>query len=265
MSYLNLNPISRDTGYKVVDIATPASQLTCWEAGQGHDDIVRCAIEDNLTYIPVRNEGRITGIISRKALEAGETPCNLTSDWLIATDTTILEIIELFAEQPDRVFLVLKASNIVGLVAPADLNKIPARASVYLLIAHFEAELARLIRRILPADEDYQPFLTADRWQKLQTEKANAAQKDIELDLLHHMHIYDLALIARQNDQVRELLGFETASKARRALDFQSWRNRVSHPTRPLITSRAELVKLNEACHRLIDLNQRITQASRQL
>jgi len=258
----HLHGTSREIGYKVIDIATPANQLTCWEAGQSREDILRCARENNLTYIPVRERNRITGIIARTALEAGEEPCYLTSDWLIATDTTILELIELFAYQPERVFLVLKASRIVGLVAPADLNKIPARASVYLLIAHFEAELARLIRRVLPADEDYRPHLSDERWAKLQQEKTQAAKKDIELDLLHHMHIYDLTLIARQCNHVRNLLGYETASQARKALDFQNLRNRVSHPTRPLITSRGELVKLNESCQRLIELNQRMAQVN---
>ena len=257
--------VSREIGYKVVEIATPANQLTCWEAGQSREDIAACARDSNLTYIPVRDGSRITGIISREALENGDVPHSLTSDWLIAIDTTILEIIQLFASQPEQVFLVLQASRIVGLVAPADLNKIPARASVYLLIAHFEAELARLIRRVLPSDNDYRPHLTEERWRKLQQEKTQAAQKDIELDLLHHMHIYDLVLIARQNPRMRELLGFETPSQARRALDFQNLRNRVSHPTRPLITSRSELVKLDETCHRLIELNQRIAQANHRL
>lgn len=258
----SLHGISREIGYRVIDIATPASQLTCWESGQSREEILNCACDNNLTYIPVREDSRITGIVSRKALENGEEPCSLTSDWLIATDTTILEVIELFARQPERVFLVLQASRIVGLVAPADLNKIPARASVYLLIAHFEAELARLIRRVMPNDDDYRPYLSDERWSKLREEKAQAAEKDIELDLLHHMHIYDLTLIARQHDRVRELLGFETASQARRVLDFQSLRNRVSHPTRPLITTRGELVKLDETCRRLIELNQRIVKAN---
>ncbi|HLV34623.1 MAG TPA: hypothetical protein VKY59_05910, partial [Spirillospora sp.] len=93
----HLHGTSREIGYKVIDIATPANQLTCWEAGQSREDILRCARENNLTYIPVRERNRITGIIARTALEAGEEPCYLTSDWLIATDTTILELIELFA------------------------------------------------------------------------------------------------------------------------------------------------------------------------
>ena len=251
-------------GYTVVDIATPIAELSCWEGGQARAEIAEYAVRHNLTYIPVKEEGRITGIITRDALVNGADPWHLTSDWLIASDTPILELIELFADRSDRVFLMLQASRVAGLVAPADLNKIPSRATVYLLIAQFEAELARLIRRMLPDDNDMQACLSDDRWQKLMDEKSRAAEKDIEMDLLHYMHIYDLVLIARQNDAVRQLLGFATTSQARKALDFQSLRNRVSHPTRPLITARSELAKLNETCRRLVELNQRIEQATTQ-
>jgi hypothetical protein len=250
--------MSRQIGYNVMHIATPISELTCWEAGQPRDEIIAHAKRHNLTYIPARNGSRITGMITRKALEAGEAPISLTADWLVTTDTPILEVIELFAHQPEHVFLVLQSSRIVGLVAPADLNKIPARASVYLLVAHFEAELARLIRRVIPNDSDYRPYFSADRWERLHAEKASAATKDINLDLLHHMYISDLVLIARKHDGIREMLGFNNSTQARKALRFKRLRDAVSHPTSPLLTARSELGKLNENCHDLIELNQRL-------
>ncbi|MBZ0301177.1 MAG: hypothetical protein K8J31_15625 [Anaerolineae bacterium] len=254
---------SREIGYQVIDIATPVALLTCWEAEQAREDIVRCACENNLTYIPVRDSKRITGIVSRRALEAGEAPSSLTSDWLITTDTTILEVIELFAEQPDRVFLVLQSSRIVGLVAPADLNKIPARASVYLLVAHFEAELMRLIKRVLPDEADYRACFTDNRWKKLHQLRTEFASKDFELDLLHCLYASDMERIVSKADRLRDALGYANEKSAERALEgFQDIRNRVSHPTRPLVASRGELVKLNETCRRLIDLNQRIARAN---
>ncbi len=250
--------MSREIGYNVIAIATPISELTCWEAGQPRAEIIDHAAIHNLTYIPARTGDRITGMITRKALEAGDSPTSLTADWLVTTDTPILEIIQLFAHQPEHVFLVLQSSRIVGLVAPADLNKIPARASVYLLVAHFEAELARLIRQVIPNDDDYRPFFSAERWARLQTEKANAASQDINLDLLHHMYISDLVLIARKHDGIRDMLGFRNSTQARKALRFKRLRDAVSHPTSPLLTARSELGKLNDNCHQLITLNQRL-------
>lgn len=247
--------------YTVLDIATPLEDLTCWRVGEPRDPVVKAAIAHNLTYIPVLNEKGLGGVISRDELAAGAMPLPLTADWLLATDTSILEAIRLFAQQPGRVFLVLQASAVVGLVAPADLNKIPARASVYLLVAHFEMELARLLRLVVGDDEDFRPFFTPSRWEKLHEDRLRQARRDVELELLQMMDLGDITDIARKHDDVRNLLGFASNSQCRKAMDLQGVRNRISHPTRPLIERREDIVELNDACGRMADLHQRIEKA----
>ena len=250
-----------EPGYTVLDIVTPLAQLTCWRENEPRDAVVAAAHANNLTYIPVLDENGVCGIISRAELDAGAAALPLTADWLLATDTRVLELIKLFAQQPQRIFLVLQSSNIVGLVAPADLNKIPARASVYLLIAHFELELARLLRRVLAGDEDYRSFFTETRWQRLQEDRIRQARGDVELDLLQMMELGDMVDIARKHVPVRELLGFTSNSQCRKAMDLQGIRNRISHPTRPLIERREDLAGLSDACERLTDLHIRIERA----
>ncbi len=247
--------------YTVLDIATPLEQLTCWRADEPRDAVVAAADAHNLSYVPVMNDNGVCGIISQVDLAAGAAPRPLTADWLLATDTGVLELIGLFAQRPQRVFLVLQASAVVGLVTPADLNKIPARASVYLLVAHFEMELARLLRLVIDGEGDYRPFFTAARWQKLQEDKRSRARGDVELDLLQMMELGDLVDIARKHDGVRRLLGFASNSQCRKAMDLQGIRNRISHPTRPLIERREDLADLNDACERLGDLHRRIAGA----
>lgn len=250
-----------EAGYTVLDIATPLAQLTCWQRGQARAAVVARAAAHNLTYIPVLDEGRVGGIISRAGLAAGGEALPLTVDWLLATDTPLLELIQLFAQQPQRIFLVLQGSAIAGLVAPADLNKIPARASVYLLVAHFELELARLLRLALNGDGDFRPFFTAARWQKLQEDRQRQARGDVELELLQMMELGDMVDIARKDERLRGLLGFASNSQCRKAMDLQGIRNRISHPTRPLIEGREDLAGLNDACERLVDLHRRIERA----
>jgi len=250
-----------EAGYTVLDIATPLAQLTCWQRGQARETVVARAEAHNLTYLPVLDEGRVDGIISRAGLAAGAEALPLTADWLLATDTLLLELIQLFAQQPQRIFLVLQGSAIAGLVAPADLNKIPARASVYLLIAHFELELARLLRLALNGDGDFRPFFTAGRWQKLQEDRQRQARGDVELELLQMMELGDMVDIARKDERLRGLLGFASNSQGRKAMDLQGIRNRISHPTRPLIEGREDLAGLNDACERLVDLHRRIERA----
>lgn len=252
---------SIEPSYTVLDIATPLEQLTCWRAGDPRDVVVEAAVAHNLTYLPVLDATGVCGIISRDALAAGAAPSPLTADWLLATDTSILELVGLFAQQPQRVFLVLQASAVVGLVAPADLNKIPARASVYLLVAHFEMELARLLRLTLVDEGDFRPFFTAARWQKLQDDRGRQARGDVELDLLQMMELGDMVDIARKHESLRQSLGFASNSQCRKAMDLQGIRNRISHPTRPLIERREDLAGLNDACERLADLHRRIEKA----
>ncbi len=247
--------------YTVLDIVTPLEQLTCWSVGEPRDAVVEAATAHNLTYIPVLDEKGLDGIISRDDLASGAAPLPLTADWLLATDTSILELIRLFAQQPRRIFLVLQASAVVGLVAPADLNKIPARASIYLLVAHFELELARLLRLVLDGDGDFRPFFTASRWERLQADRVRQARGDVELELLQMMDLGDITDIARKHDGVRNLLGFASNSQCRKAMDLQGVRNRISHPTRPLIERHEDIVELGDACARLADLHLRIEKA----
>ncbi len=254
-----------EPGYTVQDIATPLAQLTCWRLDEPREPIVAQASRHNLTYVPVLDDRGVCGIISCSALATGAAAQPLTADWLLATDTRVLQLIKLFAQQPERVFLVLQASSIVGLVAPADLNKIPARASVYLLLAHFELELARLMRLALNGDGDWRPFFTAGRWQKLQEDRARQARADVELDLLQMMELGDLVDIARKHEPVRTLLGFSSNSQCRKTMDLQGIRNRISHPTRPLVERREDLAGLSDACERLADLHLRIERAHNRL
>lgn len=247
--------------WTVLDIATPLEQLTCWRVGESRRAVADLAAARNLTYLPVLDDAGPCGIISRDDLAAGAAPAALTADWLLATDTSILELVRLFARRPQRVFLVLQASAVVGLVAPADLNKIPARASVYLLVARFEMELARLLRLTLADDGDFRPFFTAARWQKLQDERLRQARGDVELDLLQTMELGDVVDIARKHEPLRQSLGFASNSQCRKAMDLQGIRNRISHPTRPLIERREDLAGLNDACERLTDLHRRIETA----
>ena len=252
---------SFEPGYTVLDIATPLAQLTCWRVDEPRDAVVTAAGAHNLSFIPVLDDDGVCGIISRADLHAGASALPLTADWLLATDTPVLELFRLFAQRPRRVFLVLQASSVVGLVTPADLNKIPARASVYLLVAHFEMELARLLRQEFDEDGDFRPFFTASRWHKLQEDKTQRTRGDVELDLLQMMELGDLVDIARKHDGVRRQLGFASNSQCRKAMDLQGIRNRISHPTRPLIERREDLADLNDACERLVDLHRRIAGA----
>lgn len=266
MAQNGFSEISRSIGYTVREIMTPENDLTCWD---GHEETRKQALTaagDDITFLPVRPNGVITGIIRREELESGQAHTPLTSEWLIAADTPILELLRLFAEKPDRVFLVLQSSQIVGLVAPADLNQIAARASVYLLSSHFEAELATLIRALLPEEEQYVGYVTSKSNLGIARKNQKKSRKeDIELDLLHYLNLSDLVDIVVQNSRLRELLDFTSEEAARKELDTRVVRNPVSHSANLLIADRKKLDDVNDACERLITISAKIRHAKEQV
>ncbi|MCA0454967.1 MAG: hypothetical protein LCI00_13425 [Chloroflexi bacterium] len=256
MSLTNNQTLNRSIGYTVREITTSFDKLYCLSNDGQQEAVLEHARKDRVTYLPVREGSRITAIARREDLTIAEI-LPLTADWLIAADTPILHLIELFAEKSDRVFLVLQSSRIIGLVAPADLNKVPARASIYLLTAQFEAELAVLVRNMLGEDEAIlERLLSPDNITKIRAEHAKANAGDIGLTLFYYLYLADLMTIVAKHEGLRKSLGLKSRSHADSQLDFADIRNKVSHLTGMLITSQDDLKTLNEACNKIIRLSE---------
>ena len=254
MSTNGFHRIDRTIGYTVKDIITPTADLMCWMPEENNVDALRTAAQaDEISFLPVKKQGKIVGVVPADCLEEKQIR-PLTVDWLIAADTPILHLITLFAENPERVFLVLESSHIIGLVAPADLNKLPARASLYLLTAHFEAELAQVVRYALEDDESrLGEYLSEGRIEKLKAQRDDAGRQDMHLSLFHWLYITDLTEIIACREDLRDRLGFTSKGEAEKALSFRTLRNNVSHMTNLVVASREELKKLDDQCKRLID------------
>lgn len=257
--------VDRTIGYPVRDIMT--RDPLCWDGQAATKDAILQEAA-GLSFIPVRSNGTINGIISLDALRGDGLPTPLTSDWLITSDTPILKVLALFAANTERVFLVLETSEVVGIVHPSDFNKIPARASLYLLVAHFEAELAGLIRSVIGTeDADYEPYLAPERFEWLQKRRTEDKLRDVELDITHYLDISDFRNIVKKEARLYERLGFiEPDNHARnklqkvihRKLSVEDVRNPVSHASRLLISSRNEILRVNEICDDLIYFHQQI-------
>lgn len=259
MAKNSYRPLDRTIGYSVLEIATSRNELYSWTDDPDQQQLVLQQAKDaDITHLPVKQGDQITGLVRRNGLKVSE-PIPLTADWLIAADTPILHLIELFAAKMDRVFLVLQSSEVVGLVAPADLNKVPARASIYLLTAQFEAELINLVRTQLGEDEEeLEKLLTNDRVKKLREDHDKAEKGDVNLSLFYHLYLSDLFTIVSKHGRLRTLLGFTSRSQVDKCLNFTDLRDRVSHLTGMLLTSRDELENINTACDTMIELSHKI-------
>lgn len=252
----------RLVGYSVRDITTPVEQLTCWHARCDEAAILAEAKQENYTYFPVVEDELIVGVLQVELLAKGVRDYEtLTSRWLIAADTPILHLIELFAREPDRHFFVLASSRIVGMVTPADLNKVPARASVYLLVAHFEMLLTRLVRKFVGAgEEDLRPFLNKGRIEKAAEARAGDKSKNMELPLLHYVQLFDLVEVVASSEELRAQLGFRSKKQVQETLKFTQVRNAVAHVNNLLIVSPDKLAELNQDCENMITYSHRIEQ-----
>lgn len=253
--------VGRTIGHQVSEIMTPwPILLTLDQANVCDPTILQKAKEQSITFLPVMSDERVVGMA--QCDQAGTpvaTP--LSSDWFIASDTWILELLDLFAAKPDRVFLVMGSRHVIGLVAPADLNKIPARASVYLLSATVERALAGLIGDVIGNDEaSLEEYLPQGRFKKLVEEKAKARVDNLDLPLLHYTYVTDLVEIVAGHEVLRSTLGYKSKGQAKKALNFGDLRNGVSHLTRNLVTRRDDIQHINEACNTLIALSRKINQ-----
>lgn len=259
-------PTIDSTGYTVDAITTPTNQLLTWNGSEStRAPVATRAHAGQFSTIPVTSGGRIIGTIQSDALSAGGGPEPLAADSIIASDTPILKLLSLFAANAETVYLVLKQTEFIGMVAPADLNKIPARASVYLLTARFEDALMRLITSYGDDNKDaYLAYLTEDRREKLEAARSEDRAKDIHLDPINYLYLTDLTTIISKDAKFCDVLGLPTAdtecSRKQREnrLSVSTVRNAVSHLTKPLIHERGDLVKVSADCERMIWLSDRI-------
>jgi hypothetical protein len=104
---------------------------------------------------------------------------SLDEEVLLSSDTGILTFLDNVDRHPYR--LVLRRDHIDGIVTIADLQKLPVRTLLFLLVAHVELLLAKTIRQMVGSDEDWLSTLDPQRrdyyvevsWQSLS--KANMA------------------------------------------------------------------------------------------
>ncbi len=145
-----------ETLYTVELIMTPREKLVVmpWEAVKDkHDNEVIEESKDeakkddqNFDCIPLTDDqNQIVGLyISENCADSvsgdqvKRKVVSLSEKWIIAHDTSIYQLVEDFAEQKTCCYLVAKENKIAGIVTPADLQKIPARAYFYALTAQLE-------------------------------------------------------------------------------------------------------------------------------
>jgi hypothetical protein len=212
---------------------TPRCDLFTGEQGADLARVRSEAKQRRFDLVPITRDGRIIGVLR---VEYGE-PEPLTDRWLVSRDTPIPDLLGLFVESGQPGFLVLWRQDVVGLVTPADLNKLPARIYLYHLIGEVELALASRIRSHFTDDpSQLLQMLSEKRRNEIESYLAMLAEGNVYVDPMQLLRLSDVINIAAKDETLRAELGFPSRRATENALGgLNDLRNRTMHPVRPLL------------------------------
>lgn len=187
------------------------------------------AKEKRYDVLPVVENERIVGVF-----QSGSTDYEpLTEKWLISRDTPIPDLLTLFVETGRPGFLVLYRQEVVGLVTPADLNKLPVRVYIYNVLSEVELKLAALIQAHFQGDSTrLHQALGDERWTVITRNNEALKKGNVDIDPVQLLYLNDLVNLVFTDESLQAK--FEPLSK--KALSkIVKLRNQTAHPVRALL------------------------------
>lgn len=237
--------------YTVRAIMTPLKSLTCWENGS---EKKACVGEDgDLRYdvIPIVKESKIIGLMTKNEPFKLQP---LEKDWLVTHDSPIPDLVDIFITTNKPAFLVLYGNEVIGIVSPADLNKLPTRIYFYSLIGEVELILSNLIRDetdittdiILERLDEIRSGEILERLERLRIE-------NVEIDVIHLLYFSDIIKIIAKTPSLRKKLGYHSEKQAERGLKrINDLRNKTMHLVKPILEKMPyDLDILQDQLHRV--------------
>lgn len=241
-----------DQVFTVGAIMTPLEDLLTAETGTEPKPALVEAVRRHFDVILQVEAGRVVGVIWA---ESGKVEA-LTGHWLISRDTSIPVLLSVFVTSDLPALLVLYGQDVVGLVVPADLNKISARAYVYSLIGELEVALAAFVQRSYANDpEAMLALLSENRRSKIKRDMEDMVQGDSDVDPIHLFYFKDLVDCVAKNPACYKRLGYSSRSAVKKELGgLVCLRNQTMHMVSPLLTTALEdLCKLCDRVTRAQD------------
>jgi len=221
-------------------------------------------LPEDITQIPwevalVENQGKVTGFLikDRGTFEP------LTPEWIISGETSIPNLISAFLDTGLPVFLVLQGRDFSGMVTPWNLNKLPVRLLIYLIIGELEVALANYIEQSISSQQQILACLTP----KSREAMDNYLNSHLGTNLLEHLYLSDLIDIIQKNPELREKLGLHSRKQAEELFSgITDLRNPIMHPVRMLIQQFPEdLVRLRKRVQRVREILSRLEQLAVQV
>jgi hypothetical protein len=219
-------------GVKITTIATPREQFVSCSPDEIVADVAVRNTE-KFDFMPVQNvEGVVLGVVKLASYFDVPAPAKRISDFLIplgeqhliGADASILAF--LLNADEYRFRFVVSQHGIIGLVSLSDLQKLPARATLFSLVTALELKMLELIRSTFPQVEDWQKLISERRRKKISEQLLKAKAADGIVDELLYTQLCDkrdilLKSLLRKHEH-RDLF-----SKDMRAIE--SLRNSLAH------------------------------------
>ena len=167
-------------------IMTPRADLVkC-----GLDESIKSAMDGNAgrySFLPVEDEDeRICGLFhaeqwldsppSSKSVREVASFEELRENHLIGDSASILDYVATSKEHPTR--LVVSGNEIVGMVCPADLHKLPVRAALFTMITALEIAMAHRIQSKWSSSDEWLHLLSPCRRKRVKERIDEAADGD---------------------------------------------------------------------------------------
>jgi hypothetical protein len=259
-------------------ISTPREHCLMVTVGGVDLRIVARAEAERFDQLPVLDEtGSLCGLVPvehvRGLLDAGqELKASDPAIFLGITDAhpPLLSLLGALAHhralvfwEEDRDSEDFPADDWFGMVTLSDLNRHPFRADLYPILAELEASLAELIDRqfddpwswLLSMGEDSQVRVIG-RWEL-------EIRNSVDTSPIAGAMLTDMLRIASKSKEIRELLGFSSASQVEKAVgSIPTLRNQIMHPVRPLALSREDVNKLSSVVQTVVQLTERVIAAN---
>jgi len=201
----------------------------CCDADDDLKDIVAHKDLREFDYVPVKEGEEVVGLLHRSEYDVEdatgqvrEAMCPLRGDLIISADAGILGYIESADKRPCR--LVLRGSRLDGIVTLSDLQKLPVRPVIFLLVTHLELLMARWIRQHCQAEDEWLNRLHEDRRDKVNDKWADLEVNNLAIDKLTATEFAD------KRDVLLELRSPDKKNKAKKELGrVERLRNSVAH------------------------------------
>ncbi len=211
-------------------------------------------------FIPVRREEAIVGLLDRTmaTLEVDEETIEpyravhelmdpLHESILMSSEASLLSFVASAAAHPCR--RVVSGTRIDGIVTVADIQKLPVRPMLFLLVTHLETLMAEALRVVFPDGDGWLHHLKPPRRKGLEEKCIALRHRDMELDKL---------VVAEFCDKKEALIGsdvplpFGKGKAAKQLEQIEALRNGLAHAgeyagTREAAALCAETVRLTQS------------------